>query len=92
MAEEKRISVKADTPKMVFCQKCSQIMSPSVDNGRMVYVCESDQHRGQIEMESAADDNICVYRVCIEAVLHLLFLRFDNGAKTVLESCAYVYV
>ena len=57
------VSAVRDTPKMVFCPKCFQIMAPSVENGRMVYVCDSDQHSGKKEMEPATSDNICVYKV-----------------------------
>ena len=74
------VSAVVDTPKMVFCQKCSQIMTPSVDNGRMVYVCDSEQHKGHREIEEASTDNICVYKVSLKIKslrtprLHLMLL------------------
>jgi len=62
---------------MVFCPKCAQIMLPSVADGKMVYICQSDQHkRGAhpnegdqqqsevpTEMQEAEPGNICVYKV-----------------------------
>jgi hypothetical protein len=81
MGDANLVSAVADTPKMMFCSICSQIMTPSVKNGRMVYLCNSEQHTGTQQGPQevdAADDNICVYKVrwCENCVVRVVPHKF----------------